>query len=124
MSRDFIRYGSKGAKKWRDDEIRSRGGQICELCNRRVVTLTIDHDHHTGLVRGFICHPCNLGIGYFKDNFAVMRRAVEYLERAHQRSLDWHKSQPWIDENEEIPFWVKRRSEIISREEADREFWD
>jgi hypothetical protein len=41
----------------------------------------IDHDHGTGVVRGILCHRCNVGMGLFKDNIDVMKRAIRYLER-------------------------------------------
>ena len=39
----------------------------------------IDHDHVTGVFRGVLCHRCNLGVGYFRDDPALLRAAVEYL---------------------------------------------
>lgn len=41
----------------------------------------IDHDHETGAVRGILCPPCNLMIGYAKDRPHVLIAAAEYLTR-------------------------------------------
>jgi hypothetical protein len=50
----------------------------------------IDHDHGCcpqdakscgGCIRGLLCHFCNSGIGWFRDNTSFMRSAIEYLEK-------------------------------------------
>lgn len=40
----------------------------------------IDHDHSTGKIRGILCYYCNLLLGHAKDNTAILRAAIEYLE--------------------------------------------
>jgi hypothetical protein len=40
-----------------------------------------DHDHKTGLFRGWLCSGCNTGLGMFRDNPESLRRAALYLER-------------------------------------------
>ncbi len=62
-------------------------GGICAICDRRPSAgrsrrLHLDHCHATGVVRGMLCHLCNVGLGHFGENIEVMERAVEYL-RAH-----------------------------------------
>ena len=39
----------------------------------------VDHDHSTGEVRGILCHHCNVGVGCFRDDPAILRRAADYL---------------------------------------------
>lgn len=39
-----------------------------------------DHNHSSGATRGLLCTECNLGLGKFKDDPAVLRRAADYLE--------------------------------------------
>lgn len=42
--------------------------------------LVVDHNHETGEVRGLLCTPCNRGIGFLKDNPAIVASALKYLE--------------------------------------------
>lgn len=51
----------------------------CLICNRKNVSLVIDHDHKTGKVRGLLCSPCNTGLGFFKDNKETLGNAISYL---------------------------------------------
>lgn len=56
-----------------------RHGDLCMVCLHRR-PLHVDHDHATGEVRGMLCFSCNGALGQFKDDAAVMRQAVDYLE--------------------------------------------
>lgn len=40
-----------------------------------------DHCHRTGRVRGVLCRPCNLALGFAKDQPATLRRLATYLEK-------------------------------------------
>lgn len=57
----------------------------CEICHRSPPIngkgLCLDHDHVTGLFRGWICSPCNVALGVFQDDVESLRGAVEYLDR-------------------------------------------
>jgi hypothetical protein len=54
-----------------------QGGR-CRLCGV-ATTLVVDHDHGTGLIRGLLCSPCNLGLGFLRDNPEVILRAASYV---------------------------------------------
>lgn len=53
----------------------------CDICHRRYHKMCVDHDHATGTVRGYLCSPCNTGIGLFRDNAYFLVNALHYLAR-------------------------------------------
>lgn len=60
-------------------------GGVCAICGNGAEDtqhglLHVDHCHDKGHVRGLLCSPCNLALGLFRDNPALLRRAAEYLE--------------------------------------------
>lgn len=62
----------------------------CKVCGRvGVKKMNIDHDHSCcpknkrscgKCVRGVLCRDCNLGIGHFKDDIDLLKRAIKYLD--------------------------------------------
>lgn len=41
----------------------------------------LDHCHGTKVVRGILCHNCNLMLGYAKDRAVVLQEAILYLDK-------------------------------------------
>lgn len=66
----------------RYDELFQIQGGKCHLCgdppesNRRPC---VDHAHSTGVVRALLCDRCNAGLGAFRDNPELMRRAAAFV---------------------------------------------
>ena len=52
----------------------------CDCCGA-CRPLQFDHDHVTGLFRGWICIGCNTGLGAVEDKIYILRQMIHYLER-------------------------------------------
>ena len=66
--------------------ILARQGGVCAMCKTKSNrSLCVDHCHKTGMVRGILCHPCNLTIGLCRDSTKLTRAATTYLEAAQKR---------------------------------------
>jgi len=70
-------------------------GGTCKICNKvghirkkgsrkgkagTPIPLGVDHNHETGQIRGLLCLNCNTGIGHFKDDVDLIKKALKYLE--------------------------------------------
>lgn len=57
-----------------------RQNKLCAICDTETL-LVVDHDHNDpeGKVRGLLCHPCNRGLGFFRDDPERLERAAGYL---------------------------------------------
>lgn len=61
---------------------------VCPVCDvafdlaappRSKGSPVIDHDHDTGVVRGLLCHGCNVQVGFIEKNTTRAIRGVEYV---------------------------------------------
>lgn len=74
-------------------------GGVCAICKKpetakgrsgRIKAFHIDHDHQccpgdrscSKCVRGLLCGRCNIGLGCFLDQVALLVDAANYLKRA------------------------------------------
>lgn len=65
-----------------EKKLLAQNGQ-CQICQRPIPigrNSHLDHDHLTGKLRDFLCRDCNFGLGRFKDQPELLRKAAEYLE--------------------------------------------
>jgi hypothetical protein len=82
-------------KKVRDSSTRTRYGisqeeleylqsfdrcQVCDQPSKTKRGLHIDHNHHTGEIRGVLCQGCNHALGNVNDNVEVLKKLIAYLE--------------------------------------------
>ena len=74
--RRFKRYGL--TKEIFDRMLEAQNSK-CKICLENMLVPNIDHCHATNKVRGILCSSCNLGLGKFKDNPELLRRAANYL---------------------------------------------
>lgn len=57
----------------------------CPICKKTSIPgvtckVVLDHNHHTGHPRDWICDSCNTGLGRFKDDITILKNAISYLE--------------------------------------------
>jgi hypothetical protein len=52
-----------------------------------VLKLCVDHDPISGKVRALLCYSCNLGLGLFKEDAALVEQALKYIT-AHRDRLN------------------------------------
>ena len=57
----------------------------CPICSKRTIAgitskVVLEHDHRSGRVRGWVCDSCNTGIGRFKDDKKLLKRAINFIE--------------------------------------------
>ncbi len=55
---------------------------VCEID----APLVIDHNHETGYVRGLLCNPCNVALGYLRKLETNMERVNKYLGQEEKQN--------------------------------------
>lgn len=68
--------------------LKAQGG-VCAICEQpetfihkatgKPARLAVDHCHVKGSVRKLLCKSCNNGLGLFKDNPELLKKAADYL---------------------------------------------
>lgn len=48
----------------------------CEICNK-VEKLAFDHDHTSGLFRGWLCHQCNTSLGHYETWYLKYQEVID-----------------------------------------------
>lgn len=84
-SKDHHLKGVYGLELGTYDAMLTEQGGKCAICvtaeNSSRGDLHVDHCHDSGKVRGLLCHHCNLGIGHFQHDTALLEAAITYLTR-------------------------------------------
>jgi|TARA_B100001939_G_C16927427_1_gene612366 hypothetical protein len=53
----------------------------CECCGKKEDKPVLDHCHDKEIFRGWLCPPCNLGIGTLGDTIKDVENALNYLRK-------------------------------------------
>ncbi len=78
----YSRLKKTGVTREQYDGAYLKQAGLCAICSSecsRGYKLAADHCHTTGLFRGLLCCSCNLGLGNFKDNTDLLKKAIGYL---------------------------------------------
>ena len=72
-------------------EMLATQGFACKICgcqethrtkDGELKELAVDHCHKTNVVRGLLCQNCNVAIGKFKEDIAIIINAIKYLQNS------------------------------------------
>ena len=73
---------------------------VCEICKEfptpskgRLLSLTVDHSHNSGRVRGLLCQNCNAMLGMAKDSLLRMQNGFKYLQKYADSQYDTIKEE-------------------------------
>lgn len=87
-----VRIGLKGNKQWyckqgaadykalyryKDASPKPKECEICGSTKR----ICYDHNHQSGIFRGWLCNACNVALGCVSDNPETLRKLADYLEK-------------------------------------------
>jgi hypothetical protein len=90
----YLTKGGKRISKERYYQLMEKQNNLCAICkqsetiinsvrNNVPKRLALDHNHKTGIIRGLLCHRCNVSIGAFRDSIDILQAAIAYLQ-VHQ----------------------------------------
>lgn len=84
---DLSRYKNMNLEKF--NEILNKQNGVCAICFRkeetiikgRLISLSVDHCHTTGEVRGLLCRKCNMAVGIIEENTEIAKNLINYLNK-------------------------------------------
>lgn len=80
-SQNLCKYGIT-TKEYQ--EILDKQNNQCKICGHSLYKNNkkpnIDHNHDNNIIRGILCHHCNLMLGHFKEQPHILHRAIQYLK--------------------------------------------
>lgn len=107
------------------DEMLAKQSGGCAICRQTEIEasgrdrlLSVDHRHSDSEIRGLLCHGCNVSIGHFNDDPALLRRAAEYLERPGAGLFAPKAGEPMSDDRRRSHFTL-RADGVCSEEGCD-----
>ena len=80
-NRDDLLRSEYGVSLDEYNEILTEQNGVCWICQKATTKMCLDHCHETGEIRGILCNKCNIGLGHFQDDIALLERALEYMKK-------------------------------------------
>jgi hypothetical protein len=84
-NRNNILNKTYGISEKRYNEMFIKQNGFCWICgihqSKLKISLSVDHNHKTGKVRGLLCTRCNLRLAVFEKNIYVTIKSIEYLRK-------------------------------------------
>lgn len=66
------------------DILAAKQNNRCAICGEPPSgdgrSLRVDHDHRTGVIRGLLCHKCNIGMGFLDKQPDRLSKVAAYLD--------------------------------------------
>lgn len=69
--------------------------KCCDLCGKER-KLVFDHCHKTKVFRGWLCNPCNLGLGNLGDDIESVEKALAYMKGKKNEQKTRRRLQTWL----------------------------
>ena len=84
---------SRKERRWKEEginisykeymQISKKQNDKCKICDKTEEqigkSLSVDHCHTTGSIRGLLCYKCNLALGHLEDSVDRLQKAIDYL---------------------------------------------
>lgn len=80
--RDYGRKSRYGLEPGEYGKMLAAQSGVCAICKGPATGMGefhVDHCHETGIVRGLLCHGCNVSLGHFNHDEKILQAAIEYL---------------------------------------------
>ena len=89
--RDYERLKRYNLSRPEFENLWSNQKGLCKICDKQLVDqgatgMNVDHCHQTGVVRGLLCHFCNMVVGFLDkgDWKARMQTISDYINQGHK----------------------------------------
>ncbi len=87
--KDFLLKWKFGISSEEYEKILDKQGGVCAICRKpervkrmgKIKSLSVDHCHNAGHVRGLLCQRCNQAIGFLDNSAQLAEAAAKYLNK-------------------------------------------
>jgi len=86
ISQDINKYMIDYRRINNEKKAGRKTSELCEICgipgSELKRGLCFDHDHNTGIFRGWLCGRCNTALGLVSDNTETLMKMIKYLKKS------------------------------------------